>query len=143
MNNRVTYRPDRIRKAREMKDITLDQFSSALGVSKATLSRYETGDVKGIRLNTINEIALILDVNPAWILGNSDSIELPSSLKETLTEFGDLETRVVVSPTDDDLGDCLAAVATDEDIREVVRVLLKMSEEKRDLALKMIGALSE
>lgn len=143
MNNRITYRPDRLRIAREKKGLTLDELGKRIGLSKGTLSRYESGVVSGIRLNTLNEIALILDANPTWLLGESDNEEMSSSQRETLTEFGDLETRLIVSPASADLGDCLAAVATDEDIREVVRILLKMSGEKRDLALKMIGALSE
>lgn len=143
MNNRITYRPDRLRIAREKQGLTLDELGKKIGLSKGTLSRYESGIVSGIRLNTLNELALILNANPTWLLGESDNEEMSSSQRETLTEFGDLETRLIVSPASADLGDCLAAVATDEDIREVVRVLLKMSGEKRNLALKMIGALSE
>ena len=141
MNNRITYRPDRMKSARERRGMTLDELGKRIGLSKGTLSRYETGEVKGIRLNTINDIALILDVNPTWLLGESDNEEMSASQRETLTEFGDLETRLVISPSTSDLGDCLAAVATDDDIREVVSMLLKMSDEKKELALKMLDAL--
>ena len=94
MNNRITYRPDRLRIAREKKGLTLDELGKRIGLSKGTLSRYESGVVSGIRLNTLNEIALILDANPTWLLGESDNEEMSSSQRETLTEFGDLETLV-------------------------------------------------
>lgn len=137
MNNKSAYRPERIRAAREQKGLTLDELGKKIGLSKGTLSRYESGIVSGVRKNTINDIALALDVNPKWLLGDTDDSVLTTKDREILISFGDLETALV----DGSLGFCLATVATDELVREFVLELTKLDDEQRKLALKMIKAL--
>ena len=63
---------NRIHDTRIMRDITLDQLASAVGVNKSTISRYERGEIEAPRLPVIDAIANALCVNPAWLVGKSD-----------------------------------------------------------------------
>lgn len=144
MNDRSSFRPERIRIAREAKGLTLEELGDRLGFSKATLSRYESGIVKGIRKNTLNEISLALDVDPKWLMGTSEEMHLSPSEREILESFGDMETAVL-SPKQlnpmEELGMCLALVATDSGVREFVKEVMTLSSEQRAIALKMLKAL--
>ena len=144
MNDRSSFRPERIRIAREAKGLTLEELGERLGFSKATLSRYESGIVKGIRKNTLNEISLALDVDPKWLMGTSEEMHLSPGEREVLESFGDMETAVLqprqLNPMEE-LGMCLALVATDSSVREFVKELMALPSEQRAIALKMLKAL--
>lgn len=59
----------KIKERREELGITLQQVANHLGVSKATVQRYESGEIKNIKLETIEKIAEILKVTPAYLMG--------------------------------------------------------------------------
>lgn len=65
----------RIRQRRKTLNISVVDVAAYTGLSKATIHRYESGDIKDIKLPTIDAIASILDVNPAWLIGKSENIE--------------------------------------------------------------------
>lgn len=65
----------RIRQRRKALNISVVDVAAYTGLSKATIHRYESGDIKDIKLPTIDAIASILDVNPAWLIGKSENIE--------------------------------------------------------------------
>ena len=64
----------------EMKDIiksrrlelklTQKEVADFVGVSEATLSRWETGEIKNLRRNRIAALAKILQIPPSTIVGN-------------------------------------------------------------------------
>ncbi len=66
--------------------LTMLEVAKAVGVSEATISRYESGNIKNMRRDRIENYAKILQVNPAVLLGvevvkeDTSSIEiLPKS----------------------------------------------------------------
>ncbi len=65
----------RIKKARESKGKTLLEVANNLGVTEATVQRYESGNIKNLKLDTISEIAMFLKVSPAYLMGWKDSTE--------------------------------------------------------------------
>lgn len=65
----------RIRQRRKSLNISVVDVASYTGLSKTTIHRYESGDIKDIKLPTIDAIASILDVNPAWLIGKSENME--------------------------------------------------------------------
>lgn len=73
----------RIKYARTLKDVTLEDIAKKIGVAKSTIQRYETGKINNIKLPVIESIAKALNVNPAWIIGKSNDISepLPSNLQ--------------------------------------------------------------
>lgn len=69
---------NRIKYARDLKDATLDDIAKKVGVTKSTIQRYEAGKITTIKLPVVEAIAIALNVNPAWVVGKSDEMELPS-----------------------------------------------------------------
>lgn len=62
----------RIKERREQLNISALEIAEATGLSKATIHRYENGEIKKIKLPVIESIAQILKVNPAWLIGKSE-----------------------------------------------------------------------
>ena len=48
--------------------MTLTQLSKAIGISLTNLSLLKTGNVKGLRYNTLEKICIVLDCQPGDIL---------------------------------------------------------------------------
>lgn len=62
----------RIRSAREMRGLTLDDIATSVGVARSTVQRYEKGSIAKIKLPVLQSIAGALNVNPNWLIGNTD-----------------------------------------------------------------------
>jgi transcriptional regulator with XRE-family HTH domain len=63
---------ERMKRVREEKNLTLEEMARVIGVTKATLSRYESGEIKEIPLNRVEAVANILSVSPEWLIGWTD-----------------------------------------------------------------------
>lgn len=63
---------NRIKLARKAKDMTLEELSALLNLSRQTLSRYETGIIQNIPSDNIENIADALGVSPAYLMGWDD-----------------------------------------------------------------------
>ena len=57
-----------IRMRRKELKMTLKEVANAVGVSEATVSRWESGDIKNMRRDKIATIARVLDVPPAVLM---------------------------------------------------------------------------
>lgn len=68
---------NRIKYVRVLRNATLDDIAKKVGVTKSTIQRYENGKINTIKIPVVESIALALNVNPAWIIGKSDVMELP------------------------------------------------------------------
>lgn len=62
----------RIAERRQQLGLTMDHVAQQVGVAKSTIQRYETGQIKRIKLPVIESIAAALKVNPDWLIGNTD-----------------------------------------------------------------------
>lgn len=60
---------ERIKEVRLKRNKTLLEIANMLGVSEATVQRYESGNIKNLKLDTISKIASFLDVDPAYLMG--------------------------------------------------------------------------
>lgn len=60
---------NRIKEARTMRNMTLDDIADDIGVAKSTIQRYEAGKITKLKLPVIQAIANSLDVNPVWLSG--------------------------------------------------------------------------
>lgn len=61
----------RIKVRRDELDISAAELANRLSMSKATIHRYENGDIARIKLPVIESMARELKVNPGWLLGKS------------------------------------------------------------------------
>ena len=66
---------ERIQQRRKALNISVVDVAAYTGLSKATIHRYESGDIKDIKLPVLETIAVILDVNPLWLIGKSETME--------------------------------------------------------------------
>lgn len=60
MGKRVTFRFRQLRRemsAREQRDVTLKEVSETTGIAISTLSRLESGNAKGVELETLEKLA--------------------------------------------------------------------------------------
>lgn len=62
----------RIKQRREALGMSGSELADEIGVNKATIHRYENADFKSVKLPTIEAIAKVLGVSPAWIIGKTD-----------------------------------------------------------------------
>lgn len=62
---------DRLREALDMNEMKAIDLAAVLGVSRGTISEYLSGKNKP-RQDRLHQIALILDVNDAWLDGYDD-----------------------------------------------------------------------
>ena len=83
----------RIKNARQLRQVTMEQVAHRIGVNKSTVQRYESGFIQSPKLPVIKSIAEALDVNYLWLTGESDSIEPVSGDDEINRYLSLLETR--------------------------------------------------
>ena len=72
-----------IRKRREELDITLLDIAKKVGMSEATIQRYESGKIKHIRQDKIVPLAAALKLTPAELLGWEVETPSPATSKES------------------------------------------------------------
>lgn len=63
---------NRIKQAREKLNISQEELGKQLGLNKSSIQRYESGQVKRIKLPILENMAIILNVNPSWLILKSD-----------------------------------------------------------------------
>lgn len=62
-----------LKRRRKELGLTLAQVADAMGVTEATVQRWESGNIKSIRYEKIGRLAEILEVNPASFMGWADT----------------------------------------------------------------------
>lgn len=62
---------NRIKTRRKELKISAALLAERVGLSKATIHRYENGDIKNIKMPVLEAVADILKVNPLWLIGKS------------------------------------------------------------------------
>lgn len=84
---------DRIKERRLALGMTLMDVANALGVKEATVQRYESGEIKNPKHDTVLEMAKIFRCSPAYLMGWEDEL-LPQSVmyigKKKLPLLGDI-----------------------------------------------------
>ena len=71
---------ERLKYARdELRGRSLQDVAEASGVARSTVQRYETAKIQNIKLPVVESFARVLNVNPAWLIGKSDDMEIPST----------------------------------------------------------------
>lgn len=66
----------RIKDRRKALGMSAVDLAARVALSKATIHRYENGDIRNIKLPVVESIARELRVNPLWIIGKSQDMEL-------------------------------------------------------------------
>ena len=75
---------DRIKDMRKRKGLTLLEVAEYLGVQEATVQRYESGNIKNLKLETICKLADLFGCVPQYLVGWSEN--KPLNYNSTITE---------------------------------------------------------
>ncbi|MDM7465576.1 helix-turn-helix domain-containing protein [Staphylococcus warneri] len=81
----------RMKQSREKQGMTLAELGRKIGKTEATVQRYESGNIKNLKNDTIESIANALNVNPAYLMGwidqdNDEVVHRAAHLEGELTE---------------------------------------------------------
>lgn len=60
---------ERLKERRLALNLTLLDVAERLGVREATVQRYESGEIKNIKHDTIGKLAAILECSPSYLMG--------------------------------------------------------------------------
>lgn len=58
----------RIKTRREQLNMTQTDFGESIGLSKHTVSRYESGDIKNLGVDLAKKMARVLRCDPLWLM---------------------------------------------------------------------------
>ena len=73
----------RLRERRQQLGLTLEEVAQAVGVSKSTVQKWESGTIEDMRLAKAAGLAKALKVSPLWIMGISESMTDPTPKAQT------------------------------------------------------------
>lgn len=96
---------ERIKALRLKNGLTLDEVARKIGVNNATVSRWETGEIKAIGSDKIGALADILGTTTEYLLGRSNNTErtkklsrydmpFPTRLRELLNRPGETQGKL-------------------------------------------------
>ena len=71
---------NRMKQRREELGMSYQALSDKVGISKSTLQRYETGSIKNMPVDKLEEIADALRVSPAYLMGWEESVTTPTTI---------------------------------------------------------------
>ena len=107
----------KIKELRSRLGLTLEEVGAQVGVSKATVQRWESGDIKNMRRDKIAKLAACLGTTPGELVGWTQSPD--SSTDEMLT--------IQVTPHEHTL---VVAYRSNPAMQPAVNRLLGISDEK-------------
>lgn len=97
-------------------DLTMKQVANALGVTEATISRYESGEIQNMGIDKIEALSKILRCSPGYLMG----WEIQDSSSQNLN-LSDLERQIILTYRKSDAitkAMVLRALAIDEENTE-------------------------
>jgi transcriptional regulator with XRE-family HTH domain len=112
-----------IRDKRRELNITLKEIADYVGVSEATVQRWESGNIKNLRHGRITKLAEVLNVTPDFLMGwNTESkmvvVKIPARFQNA---FNEEQVEILeVAKEAADLG------LTAADFREILNTLKKL-----------------
>lgn len=74
---------DMLHQRRLEKGLTLDDVARMVGVSAATISRWESGDIANMKRDKIVNLANALGISPAAIMGWDDNNDKKDGIKQS------------------------------------------------------------
>ncbi|WP_273478515.1 helix-turn-helix transcriptional regulator [Ignavigranum ruoffiae] len=84
---------NRLKSARESKNMTLKELAKKIGKTEATVQRYESGEIKNLKNDIVEKMAEVLEVSPAYLMGwsdgpkySSDQLRVAAHIDDDVTE---------------------------------------------------------
>lgn len=93
---------DKIKTLRQECNATLEDIGKAVGVSKATVLRWESGEIKNIRRDKIYKLAKALHTTPSYLMGWEDEGPYDASPKVVVLPVNNISERQAALDSEDD-----------------------------------------
>lgn len=87
--------PERIKERRKAIGMTLAQLADAVGVKEATAQRWESGNIKTVKYETVEQIATALGCSPVWLMGWTEDVHGPEEEKPIPKDEDGLNAELV------------------------------------------------
>ena len=90
----------RLKQARELKHITLEEAGKKVDVHKSTVLRWENGETEKIKIPILETLANLYNVNPSWLMGYNVPMErIPDKNIQGMEPLGEKAAVVLVYGT--------------------------------------------
>lgn len=77
---------ERIKVRRKELDLSADDVAHALGVSRATIYRYESADIEKLPITILEPLSKVLRCSPGYLMGWENNVDSSTSLSLNNTE---------------------------------------------------------
>ena len=85
---------DRIKECREERGMNADQLGKIIGRDRSMIFRYEKDEIGNIPINVIQQMAIALDVDPAYLMGWSDE-KAPYRKEQPIVQMDDEHSDLI------------------------------------------------
>lgn len=85
---------ERIKFRRKQLNLSADDVAEALGVSRATVYRYESSYIEKLPTSTLEPLAKVLSCSPAYLMGWTDEVNSNATDNPCLSE---LEKKIIIN----------------------------------------------
>lgn len=121
---------ERLRARRKEIGISADDVAKALGVSRATVFRYEKGDIEKLPGSMLEPLARVLHTTPAYLMGweeNETTSTSNASITLTAKDERDIahDLENALSKLSDDSALMFDGEPLDDETRELLRISLE------------------
>lgn len=134
---------ERIKERRLALNLTLLDVAERLGVREATVQRYESGEIKNIKHDTVGKLASILQCSPSYLMGWQDEIydtflninNIPSMLDEYLKEKANFDKLLTMYLSPDEIQILYDYKELNKQGKEYIRQTMEMAKNtyKKDI----------
>lgn len=116
---------DRIKERRNALGLTLLEIAEQLNVKEATVQRYESGEIKNIKHETIVNLAEILKCSPSYLMGWDDT---PPTTEDTIVKLLKAQYRL----NEDDIKFIMDYIKLAPNEREALRTAIEAIKKIKD-----------
>lgn len=124
----------RIQRRREELGLNLGDIAKEVGVAVSTIQRYEKGKIEKIKLPVIEAIAKALQVDPAWLLCQTDQMTVASVEVSSISNLIPLPQTYRI-PLVGEIA-CGSPILAEENVEEILEIPQHI---KADFALRCHG----
>ena len=86
-----------LKEKRLEKNLTMKEIADAVGVSEATVSRWESGEISNMRRDRIYAYAKKLEISPLVIMGFDEPQDKAKIFEDMIKDFSEEEMNDVLS----------------------------------------------
>ena len=86
---------ERLKSRRKQLGLTQKQVADLMNLSEGSISRYESGKIENATTVVLNKFAVVLKVEPSWLIGFKTESDFEHRLKSIIKDNQDLPSEVL------------------------------------------------